>query len=567
MNTNLREVQHDTIDGDVYQYFESLVDRIVSSGEASDTKFLSFDSSEPPCPIGPGQFTKLKLTDGSCKLTSFTSSFIKLRIKTTLTISGLDFTEFSQRLNTLLKWSPALFVGFKSGLHVIDHYRFYCDKGVGYICEQSQAVHESAITFFAKSQEEIEGDSGCYTTSEDIRMFNKNVCGKYFTWEDLKNSNGSNLPVEFDIIIKYDDFAPLQFFKTYPNGVCGNLQLEFKVNNFKNLVISQVPFNTSVNWKITNQYQILHLIDRNARAEDQAFKNFIAQPSPFSCQLQNIGNGSQFYFIIPSEDPSYVDIDSPRPKYYFKRCDCNISTGQFDLLSAKSYINGYNVKEDKINQIRELLSTKKIYIPGQRIDQYSFSQLPTETNMSCNTTQSLVNCSSIVFTFPRTPNELTCSFNPRCSSIQLQIDSKTYPDKPFSTYDFEFSNYTLHNLMFDDLFRPNHALTRSLIDTDFHLDNSNFMFIIATERLDSDPYVFDGISKDNCFITLLGTFNPKNVIDMGYETNVNLGSYSKCSSRQPPIMFICQDTLWELSSEGVNYYYNNKNIIQSITNN
>ena len=156
MNTNLREVQHDTIDGDVYQYFESLVDRIVSSGEASDTKFLSFDSSEPPCPIGPGQFTKLKLTDGSCKLTSFTSSFIKLRIKTFISFSGLDFNFYTNRIRTLLDDTPALFVGFKSGLHVIDHYRFYCDKGVGYVCEQSQAVHESAVTFFAKSQEPFE---------------------------------------------------------------------------------------------------------------------------------------------------------------------------------------------------------------------------------------------------------------------------------------------------------------------------------------------------------------------------------------------------------------------------
>ena len=175
MNTNLREVQHDTIDGDVYQYFESLVDRIVSSGEDSDTKFLSFDSSEPPCPVGPGQFTKLKLTDGSCKLTSFTSSFIKLRIKTSITISGIDWTDYNLILENLLLNTPALFIGFKSGLHAIDHYRFYCDKGVGYVCEQSQAVHESAVTFFAKSQEEIEGDSGCYSTSEDIRNFNTTV--------------------------------------------------------------------------------------------------------------------------------------------------------------------------------------------------------------------------------------------------------------------------------------------------------------------------------------------------------------------------------------------------------
>lgn len=560
MNTNLREVQHDTIDGDVYQYFESLVDRIVSSGEASDTKFLSFDSSEPPCPVGPGQFTKLKLTDGSCKLTSFTSSFIKLRIKTSITISGLDWTDYDAVLETTLINTPALFIGFKSGIHAIDHYRFYCDKGAGYVCEQSQAVHESAVTFFAKSQEEIEGDSGCYSTSEDIRAFNKNVCGQYITWGELKINSNGNIPIEFDVIIKYDDFAPLQFFKTYPNGVCGNLQLEFKVNNFKNLVITQVPLETSLRVAFSQRQDIIPGIITTDHGQDAV--NFISNPVNFSSQFQNIGNGTKFYFMIP-----FFDHEINPPFYTYHRCHCTISTGQFDLLSAKSYVNGYNVKDEKINQIRELLSTKKIYIPGQRIDQYSFSQLPTESNMSCNTTQSLVNCSSIAFTFPRSPNELTCSFNPRCSSIQLQIDNKTYPDKPFSTYDFEFSNYILHNLMYDDLFRPNHALIRGLIETNFHLDDSNFIFVAATERLDSDPFVFDGITKDNCFITLLGTFNPKKFIVPGLETNTDLESYSKCPNRQPPIMFICQDTLWELSSEGVNYYYNNKNIIQSITNN
>ena len=560
MNTNLREVQHDTIDGDVYQYFESLVDKIISSGEASDTKFLSFDSSEPPCPIGPGQFTKLKLTDGSCKLTSFTSSFIKLRIKTSVSIAGINWVGFSHYLDTLLTKTPALFVGFKSGLHAIDHYRFYCDKGVGYICEQSQAVHESAVTYFAKSQEEIEGDSGCYTTSEDIRSFNKNVCGQYITWEELYSANGMPIPIEFDVVIKYDDFAPLQFFKTYPNGVCGNLQLEFKVNNFKNLVITQVPLETSLKIALSDSTVLIPTIQRQEHGQDLV--NFISNPVPFCSDFQNIGNGTQFYLMLP------VFNDASSPAYYtFSPTKCTISTGQFDLISAKSYVNGYNINEEKVNQIKDLLSTKKIYIPAQRIDQYSFSQLPTETNMSCNTTQSLVNCSSIAFTFPRTPNELTCSFNPRCSSIQLQIDNKTYPDKPFSTYDFEFSNYILHNLMYDDLFRPNHALIRAIIDTNFHLDDSNFIFVVATERLDSDPFVFDGITKDNCFITLLGTFNPKANIRRGLETNIDLDSYSKCSSRQPPIMFICQDTLWELSSEGVNYYYNNKNIIQSITNN
>ena len=564
MNTDLREVQHDTIDGDVYQYFESLVDRIVSSGEAGDTKFLSFDSSEPPCPIGPGQFTRLKLTDGSCKLTSFTSSFIKLRIKTSIVFTGVS-NLFPPAFHNLFQDAPLIFIGFKSGIHVIDHYRFYCDKGVGYLCEQSQAIHESAVTFFAKAQEEVEGDSGCYSTCEDIANLSKNVCGQYLTLGKLNDNNGNPIPIEFDVIVKYDDFAPLQFFKTYPNGVCGNLQLEFKVNNFKNLVITQVPFKTMLNYVVKRNPQCIH--NSLPREDEQAFYNFINSPITYSYQFQNIGSGCKFYLMGIKEEADTTMIN--RFGKYHLECvgDATVTANQFDLLSAKSYINGYNVKEEKINQIKDLLSTKKIYIPGQRIDQYSFSQLPTETNMSCNTTQSLINCSSIAFTFPRCSGELTCSFNPRCDSIQLQLDNKTYPDKPFSTYDFEYSNYILHNLMFDDLFRPNHALMRSLIETNFTFDDSNFMFVVATERLDSDPFVFDGITKDNCFITLLGTFNTKKFFNPGYETNGIEKTYSRCSSRQPPIMFLCQDTLWELSSEGVNYYYNNKNIIQSITNN
>ena len=566
MNTNLREVQHDTIDGDVYQYFESLVDRIVSSGEASDTKFLSFDSSEPPCPIGPGQFTRLKLTDGSCKLTSFTSSFIKLRIKTSIIINGITGL-YPAAFQNLFLDAPLLFIGFKSGIHAIDHYRFYCDKGVGYLCEQSQAIHESTVTFFAKAQEEIEGDSGCYATCEDIANLSKNVCGQYLTCDQVFTNDGKPIPIEFDVVIKYDDFAPLQFFKTYPNGVCGNLQLEFKVNNFKNLVITQVPFKTMLNYVVKKDSERIHRVFQALPAErQQPFHNFINSPVTYGYQFQNIGSGCKFYIMGIKEEED--DNMARRLGIFHLVCFAGISitSNQFDLLSAKSYINGYNVKEEKINQIKDLLSTKKIYIPGQRIDQYSFSQLPTESNMSCNTTQSLINCSSIAFTFPRCSGELTCSYNPRCSSIQLQIDNKTYPDKPFSTYDFEYSNYILHNLMFDDLFRPNHALMRSLIETNFTFDNSNFMFVVATERLDSDPFVFDGISKDNCFITLLGTFNGKTYTP-GYDTNGIEKTYSLCSSRQPPIMFICQDTLWELSSEGVNYYYNNKNIIQSITNN
>lgn len=538
MNTHLREVQRETIDGDVYQYFESLVDKIITSGDESDTKFLSFDSSEPPCPIGPGQFTRLKLTDGSCNLTSFTSSFIKLKIKTTV---GFNFGVgmrpiISSKIDSAMNDCPCFYVGFKSGIHAIDHYRFYCDKGRGYMCEQSQAVYESAVTYMVKSQEEIEGEQGCYATMENIRKLDPNVPGRYITWKEFKDHlSGSSMDIEFEVVIKYDDFAPLQFFKSFPNDICGNIQLEFKIANNKNIVFCQVPFEAQIAW--LKKHRAPQLME-SALADEKVY----------------------MLYGVECEDNSFANMGDDCPFRFIDDMATAVSTvqgfgGALYLNEARSYINGYNIKQNKMSEIRDLLSTKKIYIPAQRIDQYSFSQTPTSSNMSCNTTQSLVNCSSIAFMFPRTSNQLTCSFNPGCNSIQLQIDNKTYPDKPFSTTSLEHSNYILNNLMFDDLFKPNTSLYNSLKKYAVEpSDYSNYLFVVSTERLDSDPYVFDGITKDNCYITLIGTFTSDQ-------------SYAGSRYKQPPIMLICQDTLWELSSEGVNYYYNNKNIIQSITNN
>lgn len=554
MNTHIREVQHQTINGDVYDYYESLIDKIFSSGEASDTKFLSFDSSDPPCPIGPGQFTRLKLTDNSCNLTSFDSSFIILRIKADLSIScNRDFSEVTVPSSwEYMKKIPMLFIGLKSGLQAIDHYRFYCDKGRGYVCEQSQAIYESAVTFFAKSQQELEGNKGCYTSYDDILNCNSSVSGIYLTYEDVQSilSSKKSKEIEFEITIRYDDFAPLQFFKIFPNSVCGNLQLEFKINNNKNFVVSPIPLASGSEYLKINypsDYQSLTDMHDNLNI-NSGWYNYAHNGVDYTLnhKFRNIGDPVPLMFHYLNEN-----------KFKNSIADGNISINNLRLQSARSFINGYNINQSNVENLRMLFTNHKVYIPAQRIDQYSFSQTPTSTNMTCNTTQSLINCSSIGFIWPKTSNQLTCSENPMCSSIQLMIDNKTYPDKPFSTYELSHSNFILNNLMFDDIFKPNNSLENSISNdkNNNYKDNTNYMFIVSTERLDSDPYVYDGITKDNCFITLNGTFNTQ------------LSPYSTSSGKQPPIMFICQDTVWELSSEGVNYYYNDKNIIPSISNN
>ena len=552
MNTNLREKEHKDVGEDVYDYYESLTERVIG-GEFQNVSFLSFDSSEPPCPIGPGQFTRLKLTDSSCQITSFENSFIQLEITGTFNFSlksGKDpktiISDFNETTGLLdaVKDVPLFYVGFKSGLQSIDHYRFYNSFHAGPLCEQSQAIYESALTYMTKAQEEIEGKIARYAVENELNNCKEDIPGFYVTLDDLMNK--TSFTKTFTINIPYDDFAPLQFFKNYPNVICGDLQIEFKINNNKNMVIFPIDFETAFKKTFRNKEPIENLVSGTA------FSSFVftSLAQKLSQFFVNLGDDCSTYYYKPYYEPSTPQkLLSFQPSEWTFVC----TSGPLTLKSAKSFINCYNVPHETHEKLRNLLTNTKIYIPGQRIDQYTFSQLPTVSSMNCNTTQSFVNCSSLAFTWPRSPNELTCSVNPRMTSIQLQIDNKTYPDKPFDTRSFEHSNYILTNLMFDDFFKPNKGLERALSKRLETEDNTNYAFVVSLERLDSSPFVFEGLTKDNCYITLNGTFDSQS-------------PYSTLNTRQNPIMFVCQDTLWELSAGDLNYYYNDRTIIPRITN-
>lgn len=44
-----------------------------------------------------------------------------------------------------------------------------------------------------------------------------------------------------------------------------------------------------------------------------------------------------------------------------------------------------------------------------------------------------------------------------------------------------------------------------------------------------------------------------------------IGDFNK-SNKQPPIMMLCQDTLWKMTADkGLEYFFNDKNIIKEIT--
>ena len=147
--------------------------------------------------------------------------------------------------------------------------------------------------------------------------------------------------------------------------------------------------------------------------------------------------GDQFISTIYSFDKNHTLIDNS----VGIRFTC--SYGQFKWLRA--FIYGFNIKDSLLRKLEKKYKKQPLVIPAQYCDFMAFGQQPQSTGLKCNCTYGLTNCSSLMFLFPRTPNELTCSENPHMDNIQVQVDSKPYPDKPMTSLEPAHTMYNLTN--------------------------------------------------------------------------------------------------------------------------
>ena len=590
-----------TPSGNLENYFDYLSMSIQPNDGRSDNKCLSIDAYDPPCPVAKGMYTKLKLTDESVNVINMDKSSItavvRFTVNTTTDIDPQSFDlhrfftltsasdTFKKILNDYEKMAKTynkIFIGFKSSIHVLDAYRIY-SNGKKTLCEQTEALFENAACRMIKCQEELDEKPGIYTTWEHAYHYDEEVCGCYIGLYDLI-SNGS-VTLEFELTIPIDEFLPFQAMSLFPNCIFGNLQIEIKMAIQNNFVCCQVkPSETFVEstkamldvygGEVIREFQsLLEGCDLGIKkAFTQCGDSFnVTYISVEGTALINTPSGSDgLGYII---DKLYSNSK--------KTITLEITSGS--LMSCRTNLNGFNIKDDVIENLRRKFSDEPLVIPSQFIDYQAFSQPPMSFGLKCNTTYNLTNCSSILFLFPRTSHEITCSRNPFLASIQVQIDNKPYPDKPFSTLEAAHTIYNLTNLGYDSLFSTSkeysYALNwneisspimtlKNMLDEDIYItekeseDNTSYCFVCSTERLSGFGTFCDGLNKDNAHITLTGTLAslPQGVQYHPYyqpEGQVNV---------RPPIMLICQDCFWVCTPEnGMEFIINDKQFYKRLT--
>lgn len=597
MNRKVNDVLDRGTPSDVLEYFEQMESILEANSGVNDNKTLTVDSSDPPCPIQHGLYTKVKLTDDAIHITNIDKSSLTIRVRLDI-VSTDDFWEsileeepnmegdmdsesFSKEnadtendrrknyafaktyRNKIIKW----FVGFKASIHCIESYRVY-SSNMKTACEQSEALYENAVSRMLKPQEELDAKPGIYTTYKHAGVGDDCVCGTYFTLEDLINKRkDKKLQVEFDCAIPLDDFLPFSAFTLYPNKIFENLSMEIKMGILQNIVICQVD-------PVVEFERLMKTTIGGSPGAETALLNHLRNDiAPIGRKFTQMGDPfiSTLYKI--NQNGTLENVS----------CLSHFRCTRGDFLSVRTLINGFNVKDSVLKKLKAKFSNKPLIVPAQYCDYQAFSQTPQGTGVKCNTTYGMTNVSSLMFVFPRTDNELTCCSNPHFSSIQVTVDNKPYPDKNFSTFEPAHTIYNLTNAGLDSLFSPSEEYAYSLVYNEVqdpttiafkgvsthngvedikdtvaeyvkkvrapYKDNTSYVFVVATERLGGYGNFCDGITKDNAHIGLTASLWGASDINPYYTHP--LSHNEACDIQVPkntraPIMVVCQDAFWVL---------------------
>ena len=510
--------------GDVEKYFAELSNIIENNSGTNDCKMISHDCNNTAVPVHGGQFTRFKLTDQAMDIVDISKGYIMMKLE-----MDIQFDVQYEGTQDTANYRPIYFIGFKSGSHIIEIYNVY-SNGVLTACKQTKSRHEQAITYNSKAKEERVGRPGMYSTHEKVREMSDCICGAYIKAPKYEDRNKIQT-ITFDIIIQVDDLLPFSAFEYFPRFMVGDLELELSASLYQNMVWCPVP----------QSY-----IQLNSELE-----------IPFNAEVYNsiIGHEKDSDMRF-TQCGDYADCITP-----YKAAGVNetsdiahglmtIKPTNLVIREAKSYIHGFNIKNEAKHNIVNMFGNKNLVIPAQWIDHFTFSQLPTTNSIRTNIQTALFNACQVIMTFPNSANQLTVSRNPHLDSIQCQISDRIIPDKFFSTLDKAHAEMIIANLNMDSLFSaPDElieALTkdRSVGITLKKLDDSDYMLVFNLERFGNGCFC-DGITDNPVPINfqanfIKGTENPHYYQNGKFlQHNVNL--------------FIVSDAFWICNQNGCQF--------------
>ena len=531
-NHNVRLTNKNQMQGNVADYFENLSKLVQVNDGTRSFSLRTVDCHDQAAPFTSSQETRIAITHSDHHISQITDGFLTFNVKTTLQLIGID-PSFEDR-DHLCK----LFVGFKSSNQILDQLQINCrNLSTGY--QQNECCREGFAYSTLKPKQEKKTRKYVHSLYENVSIYSPSVCGTYIDIVDFKD--GQPHQVEFEVNLPFDNILALQAFDMYPNAVCGDLELKFYVKP-RGLVWCMVdPMNVKEYKEMMEGDTINIVCEQNMSA---MFKHAFTQ----------INNNAD---IINSFTEGESGVDGV-PKITVGKSSCGLLCTGMEVRSLKSNMYGFNVTSESLAKIAQLFSTPQI-IPSQQLDYNAFPIAATPSGIQSTINMPVTNTTCISILFPKYDNDYTVFENPIYNNLQLTVNGRNMPDEVVSS---QGARFLQQQLIASDLsgglectkeFEDSIVMAKNTTDgTRYNnclSDGTSFMWNVQAER-NNAGYTFDGIDSNgqNIAIQIKGQPLYTGANDTYYNVNA-----AGTIHPPPPQIWLCRDTFFILSTEGVVY--------------
>ena len=531
-NHNVRLTNKNQMQGNVADYFENLSKLVQVNDGTRSFSLRTVDCHDQAAPFTSSQETRIAITHSDHHISQITDGFLTFNVKTTLQLIGID-PSFEDR-DRLCK----LFVGFKSSNQILDQLQINCrNLSTGY--QQNECCREGFAYSTLKPKQEKKTRKYVHSLYENVSIYSPSVCGTYIDIVDFKD--GLPHQVEFEVNLPFDNILALQAFDMYPNAICGDLELKFYVKP-RGLVWCMVdPMNVKEYKEMMEGDTINIVCEQNMSA---MFKHAFTQ----------INNNAD---IINSFTEGESGVEGV-PKITVGKSSCGLLCTGMEVRSLKSNMYGFNVTSESLAKIAQLFSTPQI-IPSQQLDYNAFPIAATPSGIQSTINMPVTNTTCISILFPKYDNDYTVFENPIYNNLQLTVNGRNMPDEVVSS---QGARFLQQQLIASDLsgglectkeFEDSIVMAKNTTDgTRYNnclSDGTSFMWNVQAER-NNAGYTFDGIDSNgqNIAIQIKGQPLYTGANDTYYNVNA-----AGTIHPQPPQIWLCRDTFFILSTEGVVY--------------
>jgi hypothetical protein len=566
MNANMKKMLGLNAIGSVEAAFEQFNPKIAIN--EGDNKYLikTIPSPTQKPYYGKSVDITIPLTDSNVDVVEFNKSFFTLNLDITLDFdpgfpllpgdvatSPQWMKDFYADLNAN-SWPQEpgfiesakrtyIFVGFKNATDAISTYRItHNNLDIGE-SQTATAQLESFLYNVMKPKCDKENKRNTHTLWEDAHKHNASVCGKYFShwelWEIFQNTP-RKLRVQFPITIGFDDILPFQGFTYFPSAVFGDLALVIRVSPDALVWCSVDPKHTIVDefdtrenllynhWGISvaNPVYDIQGVGMHIRQVDQQWyydKRFT--------QLNTSGHAATNVIYRTG----FAQQDSEVAMYAGE--DITVRADNIITWEANSTICGFALESGYKEVLRKRYEKQPFVVPGEVVRIFNFSTAPSANGLNCVLTIPMLNVKEVCVLFPRRATDLSTFYNPCLSGLQINMVNRQWPDQATDTTSPEFFRLQLEATNLDGILSCTESFESSYVCPPTYKypirdrsksDNTDFVWVLPTERSSGNAFFFDGIYSRNETISLRGNLlNLRNddgtsaVVDTYYILNRN----------------------------------------------